>query len=87
MKYLLNNKYLCKKSLSGLDSEIYKGRYYEISKIVKHHVMMPSDAGFEIFSKEKGNSPVHYNFPDYFYSEKDIRKKKLNNLIYGTSNQ
>jgi len=87
MKYLLNNKYLCKKSLAGLDSEIYEGRYYEISRIANNHVMMSSDAGFEILYKEKGNSPVHYNFTDYFYSEKDIRKKKLNNLIYGTSNQ
>jgi len=81
MKYLLNKKYLCKKSLTTSDSCIYKDHYYEISKIVEYHVMMSDDAGFEVFSKEKGRSNVRWNFPDYFYTEKEIRKQKLNKLL------
>lgn len=81
MEYSLNKKYLCKKTLISQDSQIYKDNYYEISKIVDHHVMMSFDAGFEVFSKEKCRSNVRWNFPDYFYSDKEIRKQKLNKLL------
>ena len=82
MEYILNKKNLCKKSLASTDSNIHEGAYYEILRITKHHILISTDdSGFEVLSKDKKNSIVFWYFYDYFYTKKEERKEKLNQLL------
>ena len=91
MNLKVGNKYLCKKSLNfnkepkeikigDQDSKILKYQYYKLEKIGANHVMIYSDISYECLSITKNCNVTPWYFYDYFYTNQELRKIKLEKL-------
>lgn len=87
MNYKIGDKILCKKSNS--DNSVIKDNYYFIGDIDDSDVffifivLFPGKnfgRWFEVRENNNYYRSSHLNFYDYFYTEKEIRKLKLQKL-------
>jgi len=84
----INNTHKCKKSLQTVDCNIQQDKLYEITKISYKHIMINTectnkfgDNVYECFSTTKECNVSPFYFYDYFYTNQELRKIKLNKII------
>ena len=79
----INELYYCKKQMKYVFDDINLFETYQYYKVgYKHHgeVIMINNINEIVFSLER--SVMYYYFYDYFYTKKEERKYKLNQLKY-----
>ena len=85
MRPKINELYFCKKTLNTIINDyLEKGKYYKLSHIYDSIIViiLNNKIGEISFSLYDDEYCEYLYFYDYFYTKKEERKEKLNQLLY-----